>query len=210
MSWIQENKFVAGLIGVTAVVGGAILYFGGSQGSSLSEKMESYEGLKAKYANLEKSNPYPNRENLKGREKNIKEYQQSIKDVTQALEAYRPDELAKMTPEEFGDARVAMRNTLREAFKGAGTKLPVETDFGFEKYSKSSAKSVATPQLNYQLGATEWLLTKLAEVKPSALVNMSRVSLPIEGGQAVPAPEPTKKSKKKKGCLLYTSPSPRD
>lgn len=188
MSWIQENKFVAGLIGVTAVVGGAVLYFGNSQGNAYNEKMQKYEELKGQYGQLEKSVPYPNKENLKEREAGIQKYRKTIEEVRAGLSAYRPEELTKLSSEQFGDIRVKTTNALREAF--GNTSLPEGCDFGFEKYSSESAKSAATPQLNYQLGATAWLLTKLAETKPAALLNIKREPLPVELGKPAAAPQP--------------------
>jgi len=192
MSWIQENKFVAGLIGVTAVLGGAIFYFGNSQGGAYDEKMEEYEGLKSQYLSLEKATPYPNEENLKAREQGVSQYHRTINAVRTGLAAYRPDALAPMSAEGFNDARVKMMNNLSAVFKEAGVDLPEETSFGFEKYASSSAKSAATPKLNYQLGATEWLLTKLAEVKPDSIANIHRVPLAVEDGKPVAEAEPAR------------------
>ncbi len=202
MSWIQENKFVTGLIGVTVVIGGGILYLGSSQGSAFDAKMEEYETLKSQYASLAKSTPYPSKENLKEREKGIAQYRQEISDVRAAFATFRPDAFAEITPKAFGDARVKVTSGLHQAFKDAEVALPESaTEFGFEKYAKSLPKAAATGKLNYQLGATEWLLTKLAEAKPSALVNISRTILPIEAGKAAAEPTPRKKGKgKKKGA----------
>lgn len=205
MSWIQENKFVAGLIGVTAVVGGGILYFGSSQGGAFNEKMQEYETLKSQYASLEKSTPYPNKENLKAREQGIAQYGKQIAGVRAALAAFRPDAMGNITPKEFGDARVKMASTLSEAFKTAGVAMPEDTslEFGFEKYSTTLPKPAATPKLSYQLGATEWLFTKLAEAKPAAILNIHRPTLEIEDGKAAePAPKKGKKkaAARKKGA----------
>jgi len=202
MSWIQENKFVAGLIGVTAVLGGGILYFGNSQGNAYNEKMEKYETLKGQYATLEKSKPYPNSANKKAKEEAMAAYRESISEVRKGLTAYRPEKLERMTPEQFSDLRVDASKKMRKMFEDIGTTLPEETQFGFEKYANSAVKSAATPKLNYQLEATQWLLTRLAEVKPSALVNIVRKPLPIETGKAAPAQNNApvrKKGAKRKG-----------
>ena len=184
MSWIQENKFVAGLIGVTAIIGGGIVYFGLSQGGAYAEKLESYEELKGQYASLEKTVPYPSQENLDSRERGIAQYGKSIEEVSAKLNAYGPDSMKKLSPEQFNDARVKVSNDLRKAFAAGETELPAGTEFGFEKYASASAKSATTPKLAYQLGATEWLLTKLAAVKPSALNNINRLPLDVETGNA--------------------------
>ncbi len=193
MSWIQENKFVAGLAGVTVVVGGAILFYGSSQGSAYNQKMLEYEDLKAKHVALEKSKPYPDAGNLKKRQDGIKQYTDVIDGVRSALIRYQPGKLAALTPEQFSDAQVKMEKELRAAFEAAGTTLPDECNFGFEKYADVQAKAGATGQLNYQLGAMKWLLGKLAEVKPQELANIKRAELPVEVTRVVPAPTPSRR-----------------
>jgi hypothetical protein len=193
MSWIQENKFVAGLVGVTAVVGGAILFYGYSQGSAYDQKMLEYEDLKSKHTSLEKSKPYPDADNLKKRQDGIKQYTDVIDDVRTALVGYQPGKLVSLTPEQFSDAQVKMEKELRTAFETAGTTLPDGCNFGFEKYADVQAKAGATAQLNYQLGAMRWLLGKLAEVKPQGLANIKRTQLPVEVARVTPAPAPPRR-----------------
>ena len=208
MSWIQENKFVAGLIGVTVVVGGGILYFGSSQGGAFDQKKAEYEELKGKYVKLEKAGPYPNKENQRAREVVVSNYSKQIMGVRSALFEFQPDAMSKNSPKEFSDARVKMASELNAAFAGIGVTMPETTEFGFERYSEKLPKPEATPKLMYQLGATEWLLTKLVESKPSALVNISRPSLLIEDGKpAAPAETGKKKKKKKKSKAKSKAPA---
>lgn len=188
MSWIQENKFVAGLVGVTVVVGGAILFYGSSQGSAYDQKMLEYEDLKSKHTSLEKAKPYPDAGNLKKRQDGIKQYTDVIDGVRNALIRYQPGKLDSLTPEQFSDAQVKMEKELRAVFEAAGTTLPNDCNFGFEKYANVQAKAGATAQLNYQLGAMQWLLGKLAEVKPQELANIKRAELPVEVDRVAPAP----------------------
>ena len=124
MSWIQENKFVAGLAGATAVIGGAILFFGVSQGSAYNKKLEDFEELKGRYVKLEEGKPYPTSGNLSDREDGIADYEAAIKDVRNLVTGYRPEKLERMTPEQFKDVRVKMEAELQQAFKDAGTTLP--------------------------------------------------------------------------------------
>ncbi|GEM_PF-811389 len=200
MSWIQENKFVAGLAGVTTVITVAILYVGLSQGGAYDEKLEHYQDLKGQYATLEKSKPYPSSENLSDREEGIEEYENTIKDVRTLVLGYRPEKLEKMTPEQFKDIQVKMDTDLRKLFTNAGTKLPDDCLFGFEKYSASAVKAGATAKLHYELGAIQWMLAKLAEVQPDAIANIRRVELPEESGKvAVVEPEPRTRKGRAKG-----------
>ena len=126
----------------------------------------------------------------KAREEGVAAYHDSIAVVRKGLDAYRPEKLEKMSPEQFSDLRVASSKKMRKLFEDAGTTLPEGVEFGFEKYAESSVKIAATPKLNYQLEASQWLLSQLAGVKPSALVNIVRTPLPIESGNAAAAPAP--------------------
>lgn len=193
MSWIQENKFVAGLAGVTAVVGGAILFFGNSQGSAYDAKMLEFEDLKSKHTKLVKAKPYPDAANLKARQNLIKSYEQVIGDVRTALAGYQPGKLEKLTPQQFSDIQVKMQSELRAAFEQAGTTIPQECAFGFEKYVDKQPKASATARLNFELGAMKWMLTKLADVKPQALISLKREELASEKG-AVPAAQPVRRN----------------
>lgn len=185
---MKENKFVAGLVGFTAVVGGVIFVYGNSQGDAFDEKMLEYEDLKNKHTLLQKSKPYPDAVNLKKRQRGVNQYTDVIDAVRSALVRYQPGKLASLTPEQFSDAQVKVGKMLRADFEAAGTTLPDGCKFGFEKYAKVQAKAGATAQLNYQLGAMQWLLGQLAEVKPEELVNIKRAELPVETAAGTPAP----------------------
>ena len=182
MSWIQENKFVAGLAGATAVIGGAILFFGLSQGSSYNDKLEKYEELKSQYSNLEKSTPYPSSENLKHRGLNVGDYETEIKEVRSLVLGYRPEKLEVVSPEQFKDLQVKMTSELNRKFKEAHAGLPENCLFGFEKYATTSVRAGATPQLVYELKAVQLLMETLAELKPEKIVNTTRDELPEEKG----------------------------
>ena len=186
MSWIQENKFVAGLGAATAVVGGVILFFGNSQGSAYDEKLAEYEDLRSKHTKLEKAKTYPNAGNLEKRKEGIKLYEKTIDEVRAYLVGYQKGKLPSPSPEEFSDTRVKMEKELRAAFEAVETTLPETCHFGFEKYQDVRAKATATARLNFQLGAMQWLLNELAEVKPQAILNIKRAELPVEAGQAAP------------------------
>lgn len=202
MSWIKENKFVAGLAGVTTVITVAILYVGLSQGGAYDEKLEQYQDLKGQYATLEKSKPYPSSENLSDREEGIEEYENTISAVRQLVLGYRPEKLEKMTPEQFKDIRVKMEDDLKVLFaKKPETKLPEGCAFGFETYAEgTSVKAGATAKLHYELGAIQWMLGKLAGVKPDAIANIRRIELPEESGKVIVAePQPRNRKGRARG-----------
>ncbi len=190
MDWIQENKFVSGLLGITILFAGAIFYHGYSEGDEFEANMAQYGQLKSRYTTLVNAKPYPNQANLSAREENILEYEAVIEEVRDAFFEYKPEKLARLTPGEFSDARIKMQTELREAYDKAGTLLPENFEFGFEKYASVQAAPHATKKLNFQLGAIQWLLEKLAENKPKAVLNLKRELLSVEQG---PPPAPDRK-----------------
>ena len=197
MSWIQENKFVAGLAGVTAVIVGGILYVGLSQGGAYDEKLEQYQEVKAQYAKLEQSKPYPSATNQSDRESGVEHYEEEIKEVRKLVSGYRPEKLEKVTPEQFKDIQVKMDTDLRALFVNVKTELPSDCLFGFEKYSTSAVKAGATAKLHYELKAMQWMFSRLAEVKPTVLSNISRAELPEESGRVAKVEPKPKRGKRR-------------
>lgn len=187
MSWIKENKFVATLAGVTAVISGGILFFGISQSSLYEEKLGTYEEVKSSLLKVSKAKPYPDEQGLTAREEGIAEYKALINSVDEGLQSYKPAELKALTPEGFSDARVAMEKELRAAFTESKTELPGRCSFGFERYAKVQANAAATKKLNYQLMAVKSLMLDLAAQKPSKLTNIKRYNLPVEDVAKKPA-----------------------
>lgn len=205
MDWIQENKFISALLGITIVFAGAIFYHGYSEGDDFAKNMAKYGQLKTKYNTLVNAKPYPNQKNLTAREENIQQYELAINEVRDAFFEYKVEPLPKLTPGEFSDARIGMQAELRKAFNKAGTTLPEKCSFGFEKYASVQAAPYATKKLNYQLGAIQWLLEKLAENQPKALLNIRREIIEVEKG-----PPPVPSTKKKRGRGGNKSSGPED
>lgn len=185
MDWIRENKFVSGLLGVTLLFVGGIFYYGYSEGDEYQANMSQFTELKDMHRSLVTSKPYPNAANQKAREQAIEQYENAIDEVRDAFFEYQPEQLPKLTPGEFTDAMIKMQGDLRMAYDQAGTTLPDKFGFGFETYAKVQAAPYATPKLNYQLGAIQWLLQKLAENKPKSLINVRRELIDIERGLPV-------------------------
>ena len=198
MDWIQENKFVSGLLAATILFAGGIFYHGYSEGDDFKDNMAQYGELRSRYDTLISAKPYPNQENLKAREEIIEEYEAVIEEVRNAFYEYKADKLPKPTPGEFSDMRIKMQGDLRKAFNQTETSLPDNCGFGFEKYAKIQPAPYATSKLSYQLGAIQWLLEKLAENEPKAIINIRRELLDVELG---PPPAPSTQKNAQRGNL---------
>lgn len=196
MNWIQENKFIAGIGGITLVLAGAIFYFGNSQGSQYEEKLSEYEDLKSKHNQLLKAKPFPDQNNLETKKANVASYETAIDDVKNTFIGFSVGELPNISPEEFSNQRVQMEKRLRDAFNQAGTTLPQQTGFGFDKYIAGSVKPDAAKILRFQMGALDWLLMELAKSKPAELNNIRRAELSIETGQVSPPAQARNRNRK--------------
>lgn len=199
MSWIQENKFVAGLAGVTGAVSGVLLFLGYSQGSAYDDKVMQYEEHKGRLSQLEKSHPYPSEDNLSARREGLDDYEKGIAEVRSLVAGYRPENLEKLSPEQFKDEQVKMSAALHAAFKEAGTDVPKECLFGFENYAAGSVRSDATALLKYELDALQWMFANLAKAKPAAINNVRRTVLSVETGQAAAPVTRQRGGRKKSG-----------
>lgn len=198
MSWIQENKFTAGLAGVTLVGSVALLYLAGAKGTAYEETTAQLQSVLKTEAELQSRNPFPNEQNLQDKLENISAFGVGARKLQAQFLEYRPESLTDFKSGTFSELLSAYRSTLMSAF-GDGTELPQGTYFGFEEYASRLPKATATGELKYQLEASEWLFSQLAEVGPEALINVHRPLLAVETGEkTADAPKVKRKSKKSK------------
>jgi len=188
MSWIKDNKFMAGLGGGT-LVGVILLYVVGSQGSkSYDAAKEQYDAAAAEASGFEKLPLYPRTENKDGKSKALGEYRQAVESIQKQFEPFRPKEIKNITPQEFTNRLLAANKEIREAFGSAGTVVPEPFFVGFEKYRTSLAPGNATGILDYQLSSIKNVMLALAAAKPTELKNVYRPLLPEDEGQTYTPP----------------------
>ena len=89
MDWIQENKFVSGLLAATILFAGGIFYHGYSEGDEFKANMSQYGELRTRYNTLVSAKPYPNQQNLAAREQVIQEYEAVIGELGNAFYEYK-------------------------------------------------------------------------------------------------------------------------
>jgi hypothetical protein len=183
MSWINDNKFLAGLGGGT-LLGVALLAFVGMKGSSRYEAaMEKFVAASEEVGAMEKLPLYPKTANKDGKTKALAEYGRSVEALQAAFEPYRTKQVADVTPQEFTTALLAANAQVRKAFEEAGTTVPEPFFLGFESYKTTLAPAKTTGVLKFELSAITNLMLALAKAKPTALKNLYRPPLPEEEGQ---------------------------
>jgi hypothetical protein len=183
MSWIQDNKFVAGLVGGTAV-GVAALYFVGAKGGTRYDAAkEQFDTAVGEASSIEKGSVYPTAENRDGKSKAIEDYKKAATGLQNAFEPFRPKEIKNVAPQAFTDKLKAVNDEVLAAFEASNTKVPEAFFCGFENYKSNLARESSTGVLGYQLEAIRNLMLALAKSGPTELKNFYREALPEEDGK---------------------------
>jgi len=187
MSWIQDNKFLAGLAGVTLVVASGLLYFGNKGATAYDEAKMTYDEAAAEIQGFERLSLYPKKENLDGKRKALSDYREVTDSLQKSFDPFRVENLENISPQEFTTRLRAADAEVRKAFEDANVALPPEFFLGFESYTSGLAQGGATGMLDYQLKAIKQIMLQLAKASPSELKNLHRPRLPEENGQTFEA-----------------------
>lgn len=187
MSWIQQNKFVAGLIAVTVVLSGLLLYFGGRGSSRYKELLSEFQEASAQVTTFERLALYPSQENLDGKTKALADYETSIGDLKSGFEKFQEEDPEQISPQEFSNRLVATNESITSRLRAAAVEMPDGFYSGFENYTTGLAQSGATSVLTRQLGIVDAVMDGLAAAKPGQILNFRREGQPEEGGLAYQA-----------------------
>jgi hypothetical protein len=191
MSWIKENKFIAGLSGVTLLLA-VILFFIGSLGSKRYDAaQEKFDAAYSEAASFEKQPLYPKLENQTSKIKALKEYSLAFDGLQTSFEVFRPKEIKNIKSEEFTNSLKQANIDIRKAFADSKTAVPDAFFVGFEKYNTSLAAASSTGILQYQLDAMKGIMLAMAESKVTELKNLHRPPVLEEAGQVYAATDTT-------------------
>ncbi|NJM36450.1 MAG: hypothetical protein HC845_00420 [Akkermansiaceae bacterium] len=184
MSWIKENKFLAGLAGGT-LAGTILLFVAGYLGlSNYNKTKEKFDAGLSEVSAAEGIALYPSEENRDGKNKALEDYKKAVESLQTTFDKFRPQEIKDVTPQAFADSLLAANAEVRQAFEAAGATLPEQFFLGFERYKTSLAPASTTGILNYQMDAVKKLMLALAAAKPAELKNIYRATLLEEEGQS--------------------------
>jgi hypothetical protein len=183
MSWIQDNKVPAAILGVTGagVLGLGVMLF--NAWSAAAEAQETFDSVNMSLASLNSANIAPTPENLAAKHAMVKEYTESAGKMALVLYKLQPDP-KPMTDTDF-QAKVKAR-TLEIKKLGAG-RLPAEFNLTFDQYvenlpkasGKLSADQVAT-ELSGYLDAVEEVTTMFLKNGVGSIDVIERSELPAE------------------------------
>lgn len=189
MSWIQDNKFVAGLGAATVVLAGGLLYMGSAASDDYAVVTKKLQKAKSSVIRMKRQSPYPNHSAQSSTRTEVNAFTEQASTVQAKILSivgkYNP---AGESSPVFNEQLLKFRTELTQLFKDKGVGLPEAEGiyFGFDAYrSGGGIKADDKSRLVYQRNALYWLMTKLAEAQPARLVNVHRPLLKEEGGEIV-------------------------
>ena len=155
MNWIQENKLLAGISGVTLVLVLVLGWLAFSGYSAAGKAQKDYAKASTELSNLFGKKLYPSPENLKAKSDTVKELQDSTTALRAELAAKFSATEAK-DPATFGQRVQSQFQDLRKLWDDPKTKMTVPDNFflGMDDYRRQVAARPGTVRdLDYQLGA---------------------------------------------------------
>jgi hypothetical protein len=183
MSWIQENRFAAGLGGITAAGAIGLIFWGVSAGSKYNEAKDAYAAAADAVAQMEGEKLYPNDDNRQAKKKAVEDYAKAVEDLQKAFKTFSSPTPPNVEPSEFTEALLKAKEAVAKSFADAGCEIPAEFFLGYEAFTNSPVKKEATGILGYEMEGIGQLLRYLADAAPAKLVNIHRPTLPEEEGQ---------------------------
>jgi len=184
MSWIQENRFAAGLGGITAVAAVGLIAWGVSAGKKYSQAKEDFATASSAVSSMKNGPLFPDEDNLSAKKKAVEDYDKSVKDLQALFKPFAAATPPNIEPDAFSESLAKAKETVAKAFEAAGTKdIPAEFFLGYESLTKETVKKEATGILTYQMEAIGQLLNNLAAAAPVKLINIHRPPLEEEDGK---------------------------
>lgn len=187
MSWIQENRFAAGLGGITAVAAAGLIAWAVSAGKGYTKAKEEFDTTAQEVDKMVKGPVFPNEENLSEKEKAVKDYKESVSKLEQAFDKFRAPTPANIEPGDFNDAVKKALEAATKAITDAKGEVPADFFIGFEAYKDAPARKEATGILSYELEAISNLFASLAASGPAKVLNVTRPLLEEEEGKVFDA-----------------------
>ncbi len=188
MSWIQENKVPAAVLGVTGVgvLGlGYVLY---GAWSSASEKKDTFDSTNSSLVSLKSAKLAPTEQNLAAKSAAVTEYSAAVTSLYKLLHDLQP-KVTALTGTEFQAKLKAKAADIR---KLGDKRLPADFNLTFEKYNTELPQSdEQATELSGYLDSVDAITRLLLNSGVLSIVSVERSLLASEGGApAKPAAAP--------------------
>lgn len=194
MSWIQENKFAAGVAAFTVVGAGALGYLLFQAKGQADEATAQFDSTSAELRRLQTLPIYPDQKNLATLREQVASHEKLVTDLRASLQKMKLP-LEPISPEGFQDRlRASVTAYATKAAEGR-LRLPEKFFLGMDEYQGAPPRPEAAPVLARQLKAIEFIMDSLISARAYELKSLDRDKLPEEGGAAPaaappPAPKP--------------------
>lgn len=190
MNWVQENKSLAGILGVmiAGILGlGAWLYLSYADYATSMEEWSKNDGS---IAMLKGKKVFPSRENAEAREAEVSAYGDKVDLLRTALLSEKVQQPIKpMSQTEF-QAKLKERATaVVQMAKGADIALPADFALGFADYTNNVPRSPeVAAELGVHLEVMERLITTVLQSGVKSVELFERTKLPHEDRPVEPKP----------------------
>jgi hypothetical protein len=198
MSWVNENKFLAGFAGATLVCAGALAFLVFQAKGQYQQAQATYEEQSNELNRLQTLQPFPNAENVKKLDEQRKAHAQAIVQLQQSL-AKMELPLENVSPQQFQDRLRATVDTINQNANQNGVKRAEAFNLGFDRYLSEPPRPEAAGPLARQLKAIEILVSQLIRDRVVELTELKREELPEEKVAAAAAETPPAKGAKPAG-----------
>lgn len=179
MTWIRDNKFLAGFLGFVIVAAAALGFLIFQAYGHFGEVDENYRNEVQKLNTLQSMAPYPDQQNLNKAKEQQTSYVDNIKNLLQDVTAVQFP-LEPLAPEGFQDNLRATVNAVTA--KAAPKQLPDKFGLGFERYLTETPRREAAAPLGRELKSVEFIINELIDSKVDSITSVVRPPLPEENG----------------------------
>jgi len=189
MTWPPKNTFLLVLSGVTLLGAVGLFYYGKIGRDRYQAAKSDFDEAVAAASAMEMTVPYPTAENRNAKSKAIDDFRKDVAALQEAYSAYRPGELEMVSPEQFIDRLMQVREETRAELERNAVVFPEAYFVGFKEYTGKYPNKSATGVLGYQLEAIRELILEFAKSGATELRNLHRPSLDEESGVVFQAPD---------------------
>lgn len=202
MSWIQENKVPATILGLTGVgvIGlGSILF---NAWSSAADAQGIYDATNVSIANLKSAPLGPTQDNLAQKQALVDGYKAAVGKLSTVLYKLQPEDKPTTTTE----LQAKLKARIADIKKDGSGRLPAEFNLGFDQYTNELPKSdQLASELSTYLDSVESIVRLALKSGIKSLDTLDRSPLVSEKGEP-DKPKQTVKAKAK--GVLTRSPVP--
>ena len=181
MSWIQDNKVPAAILGLTGVgvLGLGFVLF--NNWSAASTAQEEFDSINLRLDGLKKAALSPTPENLAKKQALVKDYETEVGKLTKVLFTLQPAD-QPTTADKF---QAKLKTKVADIKKEGTNRLPNEFNLGFDQYAKELPKNdQVASELSTYLDAVDLVARLALKSGVANIIALERSPLPAEKSES--------------------------